>query len=190
MKEETIYKIIVAGDGAVGKTTMLHYYIDGVFKGDTKLTVGVEFFPKKVEIMEKTYNVVFWDVGGQERFREMHRSLTGGAVGAVLMFDLSRLSTLNSIEEWLGILRERDKELPILLVGSKYDLIREMAKESIKEINNYGLEIKEQYNLFDYCITSSKIGFNINHAFRILLEKIKSYHDMQAILERLKQHSY
>ena len=173
MSDDILFKIIVLGDTGVGKTALLHYYLNREFLEDSKITIGVNVLRKTITIKDGFYNVMFWDLGGQKRFRELQKLFVKGARGALLMFDLTNLFTLERIAEWLRVLKGVKEDIPIMLVGSKYDLIRDLEDENkIKEINEYALEIKEKYNFFDYIITSSKIGYNIDNTFKILLEKI------------------
>ncbi len=68
MTKKFILKILTAGEGGVGKTTLLHRYVEGKFSADTKMTIGVEFFLKEVVIDGKQCTLQLWDFGGQERF--------------------------------------------------------------------------------------------------------------------------
>jgi Ras-related protein Rab-11B len=189
MESDFLFKITIAGEGGVGKTTLLNYYVNGVFQKDTSMTVGVQFFQKKVELKNQTYNLMFWDVGGQDRFKDLHTSYVGGSMGAILMFDLSRTSTLFQVDDWIKMLREKNEDIPILLVGSKYDLMQgDLNTERFSRMNTLALETKEKYDLFDYCITSAKIGYNIDHAFSILLDKVKNYYTIRAILGKLNKY--
>jgi small GTP-binding protein len=180
-----LYKIPVTGEGGVGKTTLLHYYSYGGFRADLEMTIGVEFFQKILNIYEKIYRVTFWDLGGSEnQFKSLHVSYLEGAMGAIVMFDLTRLHTLQKVGKWTKLLRKQNGDIPILLVGGKYDLV-EMEKEKITKINARAMKIKEQYDLFDYIITSSKIGYNIDHAFLTLFQKVRNHQVMKEIIERL-----
>ncbi len=178
-------KIVVAGDGGVGKTTMLHRYINRKYLDDTRMTIGLEIFNKDVKVNGSLYQVIFWDVGGQEHFRELHEFLIKGVMGAIFMFDLSRMNTLKSLDEWLAILRAYDKDIPILIVGSKYDLIADrMDDDEITNLNEYILNVKEERNFFDYVITSSKIGYNIDETFSALLEKVRNHMSLKQIFNK------
>lgn len=144
-------------------------YVQGVFISGTNLTVGVEFFTKELILNNIPCSLQLWDFGGQERFRFMTESYMIGAKGAVLMFDLTRISTLNSLKEWVGIVRKHNANLPILLVGAKNDLI-----ETISVQDSYALELKDKYAFFDFIKISSKTGENIDALFNILVNKIIS----------------
>ena len=100
MKKKYIFKLLTAGEGGVGKTTLLRRYIDNVFEASTKMTIGVEFFIKELLIDSNQCSLQLWDFAGQEQFRFMLDAYVIGAKGALLMFDLTRLMTLKNLEEW------------------------------------------------------------------------------------------
>jgi small GTP-binding protein len=162
-----IFKIITAGDGGVGKTTLLHRYIEGKFLADTRMTIGVEFFIKELEIENDTIIIQIWDFGGQEQFRFLHKKYIMGAKGALLLFDLTRLSTLRHLDEWVEISREEDPNLPILFIGTKLDLSNLIV---VKDSD--AIEYKEKYDLFQYLKISSKTGENVKLAFELLAKEI------------------
>ena len=166
--QKIAYKIITAGDGGVGKTTLLHRYIEGQFLVDTKMTIGVGFFQKDI-ILDDTYSIslTLWDFGGEEHFRPFLDSYVLGTSGAILMFDLTRLKTLNRIDEWVSILRRYDKNLPIIFLGSKLDL-----EEFISVEDKYALEYKEKHHFLDFVKTSSKTNQNVDKAFELLMREI------------------
>ncbi|MBY8988533.1 MAG: GTP-binding protein [Candidatus Lokiarchaeota archaeon] len=162
-----ILKILLAGEGGVGKTTLLHRYVEGRFSAETRMTIGVEFFLKEVEIDSKYCTLQLWDFGGQERFRFLLESYVLGAKGALLLFDLTRPITLEKLENWVNICRRGDPNLPILFLGTKHDL-----DNDIMVTDDYALEFKEAFNLFDYLKVSSKSGENVQNAFTLLTTKI------------------
>lgn len=162
-----ILKILLAGEGGVGKTTLLHRYVEGKFSAETRMTIGVEFFLKEVEIDSQYCTLQLWDFGGQERFRFLLESYVLGAKGALLLFDLTRPITLEKLENWVSICRRGDPNLPILFLGTKHDL-----SNDIMVTNDYALEFKEAFNLFDYLKVSSKSGENVQKAFNLLTKRI------------------
>ena len=167
MTKKFILKILTAGEGGVGKTTLLHRYVEGKFSADTKMTIGVEFFLKEVEIDGKQCTLQLWDFGGQERFRFLLESYVLGAKGALLMFDLTRPMTLENLQQWVTICRKGDPNLPILFVGTKLDLVNDIMVD-----DEYALSFKDQFDLFDFLKISSKSGENVSEAFAILTRQI------------------
>jgi small GTP-binding protein len=162
-----ILKILTAGEGGVGKTTLLHRYVEGRFSAETKMTIGVEFFLKETMVDSKQCTLQLWDFGGQERFRFLLESYVLGAKGALLMFDLTRPITLENLEQWVNIVRKGDPDLPILFLGTKLDL-----EEEIQVDDNYAKEFLEVFNLMDFLKISSKTGENVESVFDILTRKI------------------
>ena len=170
MPQKFILKILTAGEGGVGKTTLLHRYVEGKFSADTRMTIGVEFFLKETEIDGKQCTLQLWDFGGQERFRFLLESYVLGAKGALLMFDLTRMSSLQNLEQWLNIVRKGDPSLPVLFLGTKLDLI-----DDIQVDDDYAKSFLKEYNLIDFLKISSKTGENVSNAFNkltnIILER-------------------
>jgi small GTP-binding protein len=175
MPSNYTFKLITAGDGGVGKTTMLYRYVEGKFKVDTKMTIGVGFFYKTIDLGdENNYSLQLWDFGGEEHFRALLNSYVSGASGAFLMIDLTRMNSLNKIEQWVEIIRQEDKNLPILLVGSKLDL-----EEKISVKDEDALKLKEKYNFTDFIKISSKTGQNVNDVFIKILTNILEYQKLK-----------
>ena len=167
MTKKFILKILTAGEGGVGKTTLLHRFVEGQFSADTKMTIGVEFFLKEIVLDGKQCTLQLWDFGGQERFRFLLESYVLGAKGALLMFDLTRPMTLENLQQWVTICRKGDENLPILFLGTKIDLANDIMVD-----DDYALSFQEKFKLFDYMKISSKSGENVLEAFELLTKKI------------------
>ena len=167
MPKKFILKILTAGEGGVGKTTLLHRFVEGQFSAETQMTIGVEFFLKETEIDGQQCTLQLWDFGGQERFRFLLESYVLGAKGALLMFDLTRPFTLNNLEQWVHLVRKNDPKLPIIFLGTKNDLTEEIM------INDeYAQNIKDQFNLFEFLRISSKTGENVQESFELITRRI------------------
>ena len=155
-------KIILVGEGGNGRTTLMQRYIYGKFN-NTPMTIGVDFFTKKIKNEDKPLNIIFWDFAGQERWRFFQIDLYKGADGAILNFDLTRPMTLERIDEWVRLLRSWDRNLPIILLGMKNDLA-----DYIMVDDEYALAFTEKFSLFDYIRVSCKSGENVNESFENL----------------------
>lgn len=161
------YKVISAGDGGVGKTTLLHRYIHDRFIADTLMTLGVEFFTKEMALNNSPIKLQLWDFGGEEQFRFMLNKYMLGAKGALVMFDLTRLTTLKNIKDWIQICECGDPKIVKILIGAKLDL-----KEKISVTEEDALDVKDRYNFIDYIKISSKTGENVNLVFDVLVKKM------------------
>jgi len=167
MSKSIVLKVLTAGQGGVGKTTLLHRYVEGKFSSETKMTIGVEFFLKELMIDDQKVVLQLWDFGGQERFRFLLKSYVIGARGALLMFDLTRPMTLEKIQDWVNICRAQNPNLPILFLGSKADLVN-----NINISTDYIMAFKERFNLYDYLEVSSKTGKNVESVFENVTREI------------------
>jgi len=171
MTKKYVYKILVAGQGGVGKTTLLTRIVTGKFVQNTAMTIGVEFHLLNLTLGnedDKIQTVIqLWDFGGQERFRFMLDSYVAGARGALLLYDMTRLRTLDGLEEWVKIVRTHDPDLPILFVGTKLDRV-----EDITVSDDYAKEFLEPLNMFDHMKISSKDGTGVDQAFKKITRKV------------------
>jgi small GTP-binding protein len=169
MQEHTlIFKIAVGGAGGVGKTTLLLRYLQGVFKTDTGLTVGVNFYTKDIIRPDNRVKLAIWDLGGQERFRIVHPQFVLGAKAAILFFDMSRLQTMTQIDNWVSLFRtSTTPDIPILLCGTKQDLL---TPDAIEEVRNQAMSIVEKQGFINYFPTSSKDGLNVDVIFDQIID--------------------
>jgi small GTP-binding protein len=167
LPKSILLKVVTAGEGGVGKTTLLYRYIEGKFLADTRMTIGVEFFLKELKIEGKKVLLQVWDFGGQDHFRPLLKNYARGARGALILFDLTRPSSLDRIEQWVNICRQENPEIPIIFLGTKLDL-----KEQITIDEDIALKIKEEHNFFEYLKISSKTGENVQLAFELLAKEL------------------
>ncbi|PKI59170.1 hypothetical protein CRG98_020435, partial [Punica granatum] len=100
-EEEYLFKIVMIGDSAVGKSNLLSRFARDEFDLNAKATIGVEFQTQVVDIDGKEVKAQIWDTAGQERFRAVTSAYYRGAVGALIVYDISRRSTFDSVRRWL-----------------------------------------------------------------------------------------
>ncbi|KAI4372774.1 hypothetical protein MLD38_010966 [Melastoma candidum] len=105
--EEYLFKVVIIGDSAVGKSNLLSRYARNEFNPNSKATIGVEFQTQSLYIDRKEVKAQIWDTAGQERFRAVTSAYYRGAVGALLVYDISRRTTFESIGRWLDELNSR-----------------------------------------------------------------------------------
>ena len=163
-----LFKILILGDSFVGKTNMLKRFLNNEFDMNTKETVGVEFGSKNFIFGENDIiKAQIWDTAGQERYRSVTKAYYKGAKGALLVYDITRKSTFENIDNWLIDLRTNaDKDILIVLIGNKSDLLDN------REVSSEDAQTKaEQYNIA-FMETSAKSGDNISKAFTELVEQI------------------
>ena len=168
MPKYFLFKILIAGDASVGKTSLLRRYVDGMFDESTIMTVGVDFFLKQIDFDSLgSCSLQLWDLGGQERFRHLLEHYVMGARGALLLVDLTNLPKMEKIIEWVNIVRMHDINLPLILVGTKLDL-----EEAIVLDDETAYNIKDTFHMLDYIKTSAKTGDNVDQVFELLAKKL------------------
>ena len=167
------FKILLLGDASVGKTSFTKRYCYNIFNPSERLTIGVDFHVKTIELRGFKVKLQIWDVGGEERFRFLLPTYTLGANAAFLLYDITRPPTLDNIPEWTSIVRQKAGEIPIMLVGAKLDLAESQRKVS----REHGIQIAEKNNMAGFSELSSKENMNVDEAFETLtelsLERIK-----------------
>ncbi|MHA1476914.1 MAG: Rab family GTPase [Promethearchaeota archaeon] len=170
------FKLPIFGDAGVGKTTLTHRYLHGLFKQSYHGTIGVDFFLKKLELNGKNISLQIWDFAGEEKFRFLLPGIINGANGTIFMFDITRYVTFKNLSNWLSVFKtaneNHNQTVPALLVGSKTDLegIRTVPS---KEAKSFAQDNK----LSGYIECSSKNGENVEELFRkitkIMMENMK-----------------
>src|SRR5271157_533341 len=121
------FKVLLLGDGGVGKTTLVQRYVTGAFIANTKITIGVDFATKSLLIDGAQVMLQVWDFGGEERFRFILPTYCNGAKGGIFVYDVTNLQSLLHAGEWLKIVRDQAGDIPVIMVGTKADLVEKRA---------------------------------------------------------------
>jgi small GTP-binding protein len=164
---QTGYKVIIVGDGGVGKTALALCFSKGPSTESLKRAIGVGFYVKTISIETKRgpikAKLQIWDTGGQEKFTSLRSMYYRDSLGAVLVFDLTDASSFEHLPQWIeDVLSNVKLEIPLLLVGNKSDLISQ-RQVSLEDINT----LKRDFNLH-YTETSAKTGEGVDDCFYIL----------------------
>jgi Ras-related protein Rab-11A len=128
--------VVLIGDSGVGKSNLLSRFTRNEFNLDSKSTIGVEFATRSIQVDAKTIKAQIWDTAGQERYRAITSAYYRGAVGALLVYDISKHQTYENVTRWLKELRDHaDSNIVIMLVGNKSDLrhLRAVPTEEAKQ---------------------------------------------------------
>jgi len=157
------FKLLILGEASVGKTSLTRRYVQGIFNIDEKLTIGVDFYIKTVEIEGKKIKLQIWDLGGEQRFRFLLPTYCLGANAALFLYDITRLKTLENINSWISIVFQRSGNIPIMLIGSKIDL-----EENREVPSKYGIQIAKQNDLASWWEISSKDNINVDKVFETI----------------------
>ncbi|XP_061444125.1 ras-related protein Rab-2B isoform X1 [Rhineura floridana] len=155
-----IFKYIIIGDSAVGKSCLLLQFTDKRFAATHDMTIGVEFGARMVTIDNKKIKLQIWDSDGQEAFRPITRQFYRGAAGALLVYDITRRETFNHLYSWLENARQHaSSPMVIMLIGNKGDLENQRAvqkEEGEAFAREHGMVFME---------TSAKTAANVEEAF-------------------------
>ena len=166
-----LFKLLIAGSGGSGKTTLLKRYTTGLFNNATKMTIGVDFSVTNAKLPNGTMvTLQIWDFGGEDRFRSLLPNFCLGAAGCLMLFDPVRPDTFFDLKEWITIVQANTKNIPILLLSSKQDLIEEGHPMTIRmeEIEAF----VKTYNIKGYIPVSSKTGTNVIESFQKISENM------------------
>ncbi|KAJ9548452.1 hypothetical protein OSB04_020995 [Centaurea solstitialis] len=164
-----LLKIVLIGDSGVGKTNILSRFTRNEFFLESKATIGVEFATRTLQVEGKTIKAQIWDTAGQERYRAITSAYYRGAVGALLVYDITKRPTFDNVQRWLRELRDHaDSNIVVLMAGNKSDLDHLRA---VAEQDGQSLAEKEGLSFLE---TSALESHNIEKAFQTVLTEI--YH--------------
>ena len=176
--KEYVFKIVLLGDAAVGKTSLITQYCEGMFEEDYKPTLGANIIRKDVNLEDVSTKVrlIMWDLAGQEKYSVIRSMYFQGCVGAFLVYDITRYHTFDSINsKWLkDFKRYVKKEGAYILIGNKSDLKEQRAVTVEK-----GKQLSDKINASNSIETSAKIGENIEEAFSLLVNQILRNHGIK-----------
>ena len=164
---ELLYKIIIIGDAAVGKSNILTRFTRNEFSENTKSTVGVELGVKFIKVKGVNTKIQIWDTAGQERYRSITSSYYKGSHGCFIVYDITNETSFENVERWYEyVQREAGKNISIILVGNKCDLEneRKISKEKGQE--------KAKNLKCAFFETSALSGVNISQIFEELTNNI------------------
>ncbi|OLS13732.1 MAG: small GTP-binding protein [Promethearchaeota archaeon CR_4] len=162
-------KLILLGESAVGKTSLIKAFVDKVFSTDYRPTIGANIFIKRVEVGDNRATLTIWDIAGQERWQLMRTAYYRGSNIIFLVADCTRKESFQQLENfWIPDVREQiGIEIPIYLLANKIDLEREVSGDGVKE---WAEKIGANH-VFE---TSAKTGVGVNQAFEQTLKDVLS----------------
>lgn len=178
-------KIVLIGDGMVGKTTLVKSFLKGTAISDTsyKRTVGADIFVKN-DIYEfdnfgkVAFNWMIWDLAGQPTFKMVRGQYYKGAQAGIAVFDVSRPQTFKNLHYWIAeMFKHAGGPKPLIIVGNKIDLRDKMPCLSPETGEKYAQKLAEHFKLpIRYLEASALNHINVEEAFRMLAENIlKAY---------------
>ena len=159
-----LFKCVIVGDGGAGKTAMVVRFSQGFFQESYKLTIGVEFAVKSIVLEDKSGRHVvklqIWDTGGQDRFVYVRPLYYKGAMGCIVVFDLTNRESFDHIARWIAEVQKESGAIPMLLVGNKSDL-----KDNRVVSRNEAEKLAKDLNML-YIESSAKSGDGVGDVLR------------------------
>jgi len=152
---EIAVKVVIVGNGGVGKSSMIQRYCRGTFTRSYKKTIGVDFLEKELRVQGEKVRLMLWDTAGQEEFDAITRSYYRGAQACVVTFSTTDRSSLLAVTRWITRIREECGKVPMVLVQNKIDLIQE-AQINMSEVDKlasrlglrvYRMSVKDDLNV-------------------------------------------
>jgi small GTP-binding protein len=183
MTKRAVQKVILLGDGAVGKTSLVRKFVHNEFSENYIFTIGVNISDK--EMLVKTdkddveVKMLIWDILGQKDFHRTQSESFIGTVGALLVADITRKETLDNLEKyWIPQYEKVAGKVPIVILANKSDL-KDKAQFSEKELKEFVEKYKKATGITpSYYMTSAKTGKDVEIAFNGLATRIAKYKGM------------
>lgn len=166
-----VFKIVVIGDGQVGKTTLIQRFTRKTFKEDYIKTIGADLSNYDYEINKDKIRLQFWDIAGQDKFHFLRPSFFNKSRAAIIVYSLedNKLGqeSFKNIPNWFGEIKKYCGDIPVVLFANKVDLINENDL-SHTEI----AELVEKNHFLGYYITSAKTGQGVIEAFNSIIDEL------------------
>ena len=160
-------KVCMLGSFAVGKTSLVRRFVDGRFDDKYLSTIGVKISRMSLSVEDITANLIIWDLAGGDEFLRSNAGYLRGAVGALIVCDLTRPQTLRAASEYYEQIRTVNPSASIVLAANKADLTdeREISDEDLEDLST-------TMSNSSYYFTSAKSGLNVVNAFNELATQI------------------
>eukprot|EP00922_Rhytidocystis_sp_ex-Travisia-forbesii_P037537 GHVS01055947.1.p1 GENE.GHVS01055947.1~~GHVS01055947.1.p1 ORF type:complete len:253 (-),score=33.60 GHVS01055947.1:282-1040(-) len=163
-----LVKLLLLGDSAVGKSSLLMRFCEQRFDNSFVLTIGVDFKTKVVQSGDKKLKLQVWDTAGQERFRTITPAYFRSAMGVVLTYDVTNATTFANLRRWMKNVEDyTDANVQIILIGNKCDL------ENKREIpRQKGEDLAAEYSM-PFFESSAKQNLNVDAAFLCIADLVR-----------------
>ena len=165
-------KIVLIGDGRVGKTSLVRRFVTNMFDPSYQITLGTTIMKKEVEYLNYLVTLAIWDVGGQEVFKQIRSKYYFGSKGALAVCDATNMTTYENLKSWVDSFIEVVGVKPIVFLANKCDLTElQVTEDDMKQI------VKDHTNA-EFLFTSAKNGTNAELAFTNLVRLIIQEEDV------------
>ena len=180
------FKVVLAGDGAVGKTSIRERYMGKGFSSDYLKTIGADFASKKVTVEDNQISFQIWDLAGQDSYQAVRGTFYKGATAAMMVFDVQDPATMTNLKNWIdeAIKGSNSGILVYFIIANKVDLVEERRVSRDMALDFCTRLDTETGIRFYYCETSALSGQNIQETFDFLSHKLLEANNI-AVQEKL-----
>lgn len=173
-----LFKLLLIGDSGVGKTCVLFRFSDDAFNSTFISTIGIDFKIRTIELDGKKIKLQIWDTAGQERFRTITTAYYRGAMGILLVYDITNEKSFDNIKTWIRNIKDHASEdVEKMIIGNKCD---NEEKRAISEDQGRALAAEHQV---DFMETSAKKNINVEEAFTRIAKAIKKKMDTKQMAQ-------
>lgn len=163
-----LIKLLLIGDSGVGKSCLLLRFSDDQFTTSFITTIGIDFKIKTIELDGKRIKLQIWDTAGQERFRTITTAYYRGAMGILLVYDVTDEASFQNIRNWIRNIEQHAADnVDKILIGNKCDMVKDKVVDTSK-----GQALADEYGI-RFFETSAKTNFNVTEAFTAIARDIK-----------------
>ncbi|KAG5470445.1 hypothetical protein LSCM1_01689 [Leishmania martiniquensis] len=162
-KYQQLMKLIVIGDSGVGKSCLLHRFVEDTFSEEQTQTIGIEYGAKIIDLGGAKVKLQIWDTAGQERYKSVTRSYYRGATGCIIVYDVTNRSSYESVPQWLSDVRQlAGSDVVVMLIGNKIDLAK---GNNCRLVQHNEVSLYAQQNGLLHFETSAATGEFVAEAF-------------------------
>ena len=171
MTNQFKFKIVIIGDGGVGKTSLIKKFTQGTFQKDYIKTIGAQFTRLEKKINEDKISLIFWDIAGQSSYDFLNPLFYRESKACIIVYSLEKNNlgseSFKNMVNWHKELKMRCGDIPVVIFANKVDLIEGDDLDTSKLQN-----ISEKLKIFSYYQTSAKTGQGVNDAFNVIIEEL------------------
>ena len=180
-KNQLTYKVIVVGDGSVGKTSLIKQYVAHTFLRQYIATVGIQVYRKVYDLGEQVITAVIWDLAGQIGYQKAQKIFFINANAIIYVYDITNRESFNNLNEWHKLVKKYAPNALSIMCGNKSDLRLERiitTEEGLKKARNFGCRF--------FLETSAKNGTGVDDLFDMLLELLLTFRNKERQKELVK----
>ena len=163
-----LFKVVLLGDAGVGKSSILRRFVDGTYDPHYCCTIGVEFGARTLQIGCACVRLQIWDTAGAERYRAVSRAYYRGAVGVMLVYDVTSRMSFRHLDDWIGeVNANADDDPRLVILGSKCDVDASKIEVPTEEAAEYAQSVGAAF-----MEVSARLGKGVDEAFALMAEDV------------------